>query len=495
MTVKSTTLLGLAEELKFLGRHNIGHYVDGSYLRGPAEIAVLIPASGDVLIRVPNGSGRDVQLAVEAARRALPGWRSQTPKARAESLLQLADVIDANAAPLSRLESLNTGKPIDVSRVEMPFASDALRFFAGAARASQTPSAGEYLEGHLSIVRREPVGVVAAITPWNYPLMMAVWKIAPALAAGNTVVLKPSELTPLTTLRLTALWAEILPPGVLNVVLGDGPTVGEALSRHPDVAMIALTGSVNSGQAVTRAAADTLKRVHLELGGKAPVVIFEDADLQAAAANLRTTGYWNTGQECGAATRVLVADAVREEFVETLSNQVRTLRTGDPDSGEHVELGPLISARHLERVDRMVQRALADGATLALGGAPLDGGGGYFYEPTILTDVRQGTEIAEEEIFGPVITVQSFATDDEAIAMANSVRYGLAASIWTIDTARAIRTSDRLDFGTVWINDHLALASEMPWGGYAASGHGRDMSVYALDEYTRTKHLMINVGP
>ncbi|MBO0824262.1 MAG: aminobutyraldehyde dehydrogenase [Actinobacteria bacterium] len=458
-----------------------------------ANILVINPATGDPLCEAPAADAAAVDEAVRAAQAAAGPWRCTPPVERARTLLSLADIIDDHGELFAQLESLNTGKPLMVSREEIPLASDALRFMAGACRTAQAPAAGEYAPGQLSVIRREPVGVVGAITPWNFPLMMAVWKIAPALAAGNTVVLKPSELTPLTTLLFADQSAAVLPAGVLNVLLGTGPVVGEAMTRHPGIAMICLTGSVPTGQAVALGAAQTLKRVHLELGGKAPVLVYPDADLRDVTETVRLAGFWNSGQECGSATRVLCHQEVAEELTARLESAVSTISVGDPAEGEDVEMGPLISARQLGRVDELIRGAERDGAQVILGGAPA-GRAGFYYQPTMITGIRRGSEIVTHEIFGPVVTVQTFATEAESVEMANDVPYGLAASAWTKDTDRALRVSDALDFGTVWVNSHLTLTAEMPWGGFGLSGHGRDMSTYALDDYTRTKHVMLRTG-
>ncbi|NUH40164.1 aminobutyraldehyde dehydrogenase [Streptomyces samsunensis] len=470
----------------------LGHFIGGRLRPGRDGVMTLHePATGKALLEVPLGDNSTVDEAVAAAHDALTSWRRTLPAERAAVLLRLADAVEAHTELFAQVESLNVGKPLAVSREEIAVAADSLRFMAGAARTAQTPAAGEYVRGHMSMIRREPVGVVGAITPWNYPLMMAIWKLAPALAAGNTVVLKPAELTPLSTLLLTELTREILPPGVVNIVLGTGSVVGAALSRHPGIAMMSLTGSVASGKAVADAASDTLKRVHLELGGKAPVVVFDDADLDEVVESLKVMGYWNTGQECGAATRVLCDAAVHNALVAKLAVAVSSLAVGAPEDGEDIEMGPLISERQLERVAGMVSRAAADGAAIVAGGARIDRPG-FFYAPTVITDVPAGSEIAREEVFGPVVTVQSFTSEAEAVAMANDVPYGLAASVWTENASRSLRVSDDLDFGTVWINSHLTLAAEMPWGGFGLSGYGRDMSAYALDDFTRTKHVMVN---
>jgi aminobutyraldehyde dehydrogenase len=412
---------------------------------------------------------------------------------RSELLHQVADRVAENADLLARLESANTGKPSAVAQDDVAQTIDTFRFMAGALRAPTSAAAGRYAEDHLSIILREPLGVVGVVTPWNYPLLMAAWKMAPILAAGNTLVIKPSEQTPLTTLKFAELVADILPDGVVNVVTGYGPVVGARLAEHPDIAMIALTGSVRSGKAVAHAAAATLKRVHLELGGKAPVVIFPDADLPAAATALRAAGFWNSGQECGAACRVLVHESVADEFTQLLVDEVASMVVGEPGAGDDVEIGPLTSKAHFERVTGYLKRAEAEGVRAAIGGGALEGDG-YFVAPTVLVDVPDGAEAAREEIFGPVISVETFTEEDEAVSRANSVPYGLSASVWTKDAQRSHDVASKLDAGTVWVNAHLVLANEVPWGGFKGSGYGRDLSIYALDDYSRTKHVMHSVA-
>ncbi|MEW2399253.1 aldehyde dehydrogenase family protein [Streptomyces sp. NPDC046862] len=469
------------------------HFVDGTFVEPSTDrvIDVVDPCTEDVIARILEGTTEDVDRAVAAAVAARAGWARLVPKERSELLHAIADRLAEHTDPLSRLESANTGKPLAVSTDDVGQAIDTFRFMAGAVRATTTLAAGDYAENHLSVILREPLGVIGVVTPWNYPLLMAVWKIAPILAAGNTLVLKPSEQTPLTTLKFAELVADLLPAGVLNVVNGYGPTVGARLAEHPDVNMIALTGSVASGRAVARAAADTLKRVHLELGGKAPVVIFPDADLAAAASALRVAGFWNSGQECGAACRVLVHESVAEQFVEQLVGEVRALVVGVPQAGEDVEVGPMVSKAHFDRVTGYLERAKEEGVRAATGGGAIDGPG-YFVAPTVLVDVPEGAEAAREEIFGPVITVETFTDEAEAVRRANDVPLGLSASVWTENARRSHDIAARLDFGTVWVNSHLVLASEVPWGGFKGSGYGRDLSVYALDDYSRTKHVMHN---
>ncbi|OLT53900.1 gamma-aminobutyraldehyde dehydrogenase [Corynebacterium sp. CNJ-954] len=469
------------------------HYIDGAFTNGTGDTTVTLvnPADGSTIADVPRGSADDVDTAVAAAVAAFDTWRDTTPKDRADLLLAIADRIEANADVLGRLEAADAGKPRMVADDDVSGTADIFRFSAGAARAFTEQGAGDYVADHTSMILREPLGVIGAIVPWNYPLLMAAWKIAPILAAGNTLVLKPSEQTPLSMLKFMEIIGDLLPAGVMNVVTGRGSVVGARLSGHPDIAMVALTGSVKSGKTVAESASDSLKRVHLELGGKAPVVIFEDADLQQAAESLREAGYWNSGQECGAGTRVLVHESVAEKFTELLVEQVASLVVGDPAAGEDVEIGPLVSEDHFTRVTSFIDRALADGASAAIGGGALDGEG-YYVAPTVLTGVQPGTEAASEEIFGPVVTVETFTTEKEAVDRANEVPYGLAASVFTTDAARSLSVPRRIDAGTVWVNCHLVLANDVPWGGFKGSGYGRDLSLYALQDYSRTKHVQIN---
>lgn len=448
------------------------------------------PASEEAVAQVQVGTREDADRAVAAAQKAYDEvWFDTPPKERSAMMLKLADAMDADADELARLESIDVGKPISVAAADIPFITDNLRFFAGAARVQEGKSSGEYERGFTSMIRREPLGVTVGICPWNYPLMMAIWKLGPALAAGNTSIIKPAEITPLTSLRLAELAADIFPPGVINVITGRGSVVGDQLVRHPAVRLVSVTGDTSTGKLIAAAGAETVKRVHLELGGKAPVVVFDDADIGKLVETLKFAGYTNTGQDCTASCRVVAGSGVYDELLAELVPAVESIKVGSLED-ESVEMGPLVSARQRDTVAGFVDRAQEYGKVLT-GGEAIDvNGKGYYYKPTVVADVDQKSEIVQQEVFGPVISVQRFSDEDQAVTWANDVVYGLASSVWTKDGARGLRVARRLQFGAVWINTHFMISPEMPHGGYKESGYGKDMSMYSLEDYTQIKHVM-----